>query len=318
MDQNWTIGLIYYVFIGPFLRYIALPLAVSFIGYRLARKKFGLSGTKAAGIALTAFLTITGCNYYLLLIWNPLPSDEEMIAHFQAHRADFEEIVRRYREYPAKHGLKSTPWDWYKEGDTTELLIRAGIDRVKNGGDIWLPNPYSVETAIKIDRLFANYMKDIAPFPFSDTHGDLVLEPAPQPRTSRFNRFSQANFAYGSISKSYYFFPEVPRIENGILQGPLKTDSGTMPGAVFHEKEGVWTWQFHYRVLSTLNRFPLCWQRRNASYEYNLYPYRVYRQIEPHWFLKMGRTHYFVGAEPLHFMKGGQDGKDQLLAERCQ
>lgn len=46
------------------------------------------------------FLVLVGVAYYLLWIWSPLPDDEEMIDHFKAHRADFVEAVRRYRDYP--------------------------------------------------------------------------------------------------------------------------------------------------------------------------------------------------------------------------
>ena len=74
-----------------------------------------------------------------------------MIANFQANRADFEEIVRRYREYP---DFLYDDIFWYERGDTLELFKRAGIDDVKSiSFQPWLPNPYSPETALEVNRL---------------------------------------------------------------------------------------------------------------------------------------------------------------------
>jgi len=259
--------------------YLVLPLAAPFIGYRLARKKFGLSGIKAAGIALAVFLCLMGCNYYSLLIWNPLPSDEEMIANFKAHRADFVEAVRRYREYPADN----TPWDWYKEGDTLELFNRAGIDNIAHGFGVWYPDPYAVATAVRRERK----RRELPPFAAFDKYGDLRIQPATTPRIehpdrSDTSRHYRGSLLFGVIWKEYYFFPEVPRIENGILLGPLQTTYREEHGAVFHEKEGVATiHQFTARVLPTLNRLPRKWQ----DYEC------VYRRIESQWFIGMCNGH---------------------------
>lgn len=77
------------------------------------------------GIAVLA--ASLGAWYYILWVWNPLPSDEEMIENFQANRADFVEIVRRYREYPRPPD-KDTSF-WFKDGDTLELFKRARLDR---------------------------------------------------------------------------------------------------------------------------------------------------------------------------------------------
>lgn len=259
--------------------YLVFPLAAPFIGYRLARKKFGLSVSKAMGIALAVFLCLMGCNYYLLLIRNPLPSDEEMVANFKAHRADFVEAVRRYREYPADY----TPWDWYKEGDTLELFKRAGIDSIEHVSSVWLPDPYAVETAVKVRRELLR-AKDYSLF---DRYGELRIQPATTPRIEHpdrgdHRRHYRGSPLFGVIWKEYYFFPQAPRIENGLLLGPLSIVGRGAHGAVFHEKEGVATaHQFTARVLPTLNRLPRKWQ----GYEC------VYRRIEPQWFIGMCNGH---------------------------
>ena len=217
--------------------------------------------------------------YYYLLVWNPLPSDEEMIANFRAHRADFVEAVRRYRDYPADN----TPWDWYKEGDTLELFNRAGIDRIAHGFGVWFPDPYAVATAVRQDR----EVQKLPPFAAFDKYGDLRIQPATTPRIdhpdrSDTSRHYHGSLLFGVIWKEYYFFPEAPRIENGILLGPLQTTYREDHGAVFHEKEGVATiHQFTARVLPTLNRLPRKWQ----DYEC------VYRRIEPQWFIGMCNGH---------------------------
>ena len=216
--------------------------------------------------------------YYYLLVWNPLPSDEEMIANFRAHRADFVEAVRRYREYPADY----TPWDWYKEDDTLELFNRAGIDHIQHSSVVWLPDPYAVETAVKVRRELLG-AKDYSLF---DRYGALRIQPATTPRIDHPDRGDTSRHYHGSllfgvIWKDYYFFPEAPRIENGLMLGPLGIVGRGGPGSRFHEKEGVATVQSKERVLPSLNRLPRKWQ----DYEC------VYRRIEPQWFIRMCNGH---------------------------
>lgn len=215
--------------------------------------------------------------YYYLWIWNPLPSDEEMIENFKTHRADFVEVVRRYREYPRSPNESSA--FWYKEGDTLEIFRRAGIDSVDARG-CWHPNPYSVETAIRHHEALLSGLS--AREGWVHKCGELRIKPATTPRIDHpdqgdTERHYRNTVVFGVIWKDYYFFPEIPLVENGKLLNPLSIVGKNFPGAQFHEKEGVSTHQSSERVLPSLNRLPSNWKGFEC----------VYRQIEPQWFIRM-------------------------------
>ncbi len=204
---------------------------------------------------------IAAALFYYLWIVNPLPSDEQMIENFKAHRADFVEAVRRYRNYPRLPNKDTSRW--YKEGDTLEIYKRAGIDRIYYSTPIWLPNPYSIETAKCADSLVG--------FAYSYKYGALKIVSATTPRINHPDQSDDSGYRrntllHGVIWKDYYYFPEVPRIENGYLHGPI------YPNGNF---------SFCSRVLPSLNRLPFPWKDFEC----------VYRQIEPQWFLCMCNGH---------------------------
>lgn len=197
---------------------------------------------------------LIGLAYYLLLVWNPLPDDEELITHFQTHRADFEEAVRRYRAHP-RPADKDTSL-WFKEGDTLDLFKRAGIRYINSATPVWFPNPYSVETAKKIDYeliVLKNHT-------LSHKYGALDIDLDPR------DRYYAHSLRYVVIWKSIYFIPQVPRIENGELLWPVRSN-----GEYFKRR----------RVFTSLNHLPYRWKDFEC----------VYRQIEPQWFLRMCNGH---------------------------
>jgi hypothetical protein len=181
-----------------------------------------------------------------------LPSDAEMIAHFQAHRADFDEIVRLYQT--------NTRAVWrYQDGkllpfETDEyraLLKRLGLLGLSSDGVLWLPDPYTTETAKK-----AQSMDLIKDYPH---HGILLSTGTPRfsPRLGR------------RVMKGYFFVPVVPRVEGSELWWPVDEK-----GRVYRKR----------RVLPSLDEFPPGWfleppQPRRGEC--------VYRQFEPQWFLRL-------------------------------
>jgi hypothetical protein len=217
----------------------------------------------ASGIFIGFWLFV----YYLIWIYNPLPSDESMIRNFKEHRADFVEAVRRYREYPRPNDKDTSLW--FEEGDTLEVYRKAGISRIKYWTPIWFPNPYSKETYRKIEE----ERKDHIGFGLSYKYGALKIVPA-TPQTKQGARWDWANdrafrkstIIRGVIWKDYNFFPEPPRIENGKLLGP-----------VGHTGEYI----FQDRVLSSLNHIPPNWKDFEC----------VFRQLEPQWFLRLCKGH---------------------------
>lgn len=204
---------------------------------------------------------IAAALFYYLWIVNPLPRDEQMIENFKAHRSDFVEAVRRYRDYPRLSGKDTSRW--YKEGDTLEIYKRAGIDRIDYSTPIWLPNPYSIEAAKRADSLVG--------FAYSYKYGALKIVPATTPRIKHPDQSDDSGYRRNTlihcvIWKDYYYFPETPRIKNGELLGPV-------------DQNGKHS--FRSRVLPSLNRLPVPWKDFEC----------VYRQIEPQWFLRMCNGH---------------------------
>lgn len=219
-----------------------------------------------------------GAFYWYIWIWNPLPSDEEMIENFQTHRADFEEAVRRYREYPVVKG--KDPSLWLQDEGTPEVLKRAGISRIEHAyGIVWLPNPYRVETAIKARELSEEKRGRVPGWLRGYTA--LTIKPMlnfrlGQPTDER-NRFYRVSLVWGTYWKEYMFFPEPPRIEGDQLVWAYQVVGKGLVDSQFHEKEGVATSASKDRVLSSLNQMPSKWKRGEC----------IYRRIEPQWFLTM-------------------------------
>ena len=84
-----------------------------------------------ASMDMAALLACSCGIYYVIVyeIW--LPRDKEMIAQFQAHRAEFEEAVRRYRAFEKlKYSSEKNEdaYIWFKQADTETLMKNAGIE----------------------------------------------------------------------------------------------------------------------------------------------------------------------------------------------
>lgn len=192
--------------------------------------------------------------YYFVITRNPLPGDEEMITHFQAHQADFEEVVRRYRAFDA--GTDGSPGGWAAQEGTPALLKRAGLRKhIFYSTPAWWPDPYSLTTAVALEKARGKGSMKI-----SRAYGAVVLRPSPK------KRFRAMNLRYVTVWKDFMFFPEVPRIENGELLWPINTRGN---------------YAKRRRVLPSLNDFPGEWK----DYEC------VLRKIEPQWFIRMCNGH---------------------------
>lgn len=181
--------------------------------------------------------------------YNPLPSDEEMIAYFFEHKKELGRLVKYYREYdysPPERPFYTAKWE--------RLKNKAGVGGVDPIG-LWYQNPYTVESAKYINALNrAPLSKRITPeqrFP-SRKYGGLSI-------SLKDNRYHRSAFA---MQKEFYFIPVVPKVSDGMLWFPVGLDGKL--------KEG-------YRALPSLNAIPEHWEVGDC----------VYRQIEPHWFIRM-------------------------------
>jgi hypothetical protein len=139
-----------------------------------------------------------------------LPSDEEMIANFRKHRADFERLAQIYREDPSgpicQDYLEPTP-------ELKAIMARINVAAIRGDDQLWIPpNPYSREA---FDSMRA-------------------LEQLPNcAERRRFSgvifRYSHGNVTHRGIfvSKQYYYFPLAPRIGTNSLILPVGRTSGS-------------------------------------------------------------------------------------------
>ena len=193
-------------------------------------------------------------------IWTAsLVSDEEMIANFKAHREDFQRLTQLYLTEGYGNRLMDFKWGEGVSLETLILLERTGVDQIDGTsfGGLWLPDPYSVETARlaeKQDVLEVNPYESLI-FEFTDTL-----------------RHRVPSFRYFIVTKNLTYFPVEPRIENGELLWPVGLDGN---------------YRHRAPVLSSLNAYPAIWERdRSGNYSFSC----VYRQIEPQWFIEMCRA----------------------------
>lgn len=205
---------------------------------------------RAHWLGLMLIASILGPIMAVILI-NPLPSDEELIEHFRQHRADITEIVRRFRSFEPPPDRRHDLYLWQQQGDTPELMRRAGLWTVDYGLGLWYTDPYSMESAAKVNQL----SKSLGFLAFQKYGAVFIrpLEPAYRRLLPRY--YLRRGF------KDLVYFPEPPRIEGGRLLMPR--DHMGIHGST--------------RVLDSLTAYPPDWRKGEC----------VLRQIEPQWFIRM-------------------------------
>jgi hypothetical protein len=203
-------------------------------------------------LAVVVVIIVFAFVVWFVLFFNPLPNDEELIAHFNAHRSDIEALVKSYRDY---HGVGGRPWE--RNPETLELKRKAGVERVHQVGALWLPNPYLPETDALIERTIRSGSGRC----FFRRYGSLEIE-------IDVNRYFRKSLRYPGayfISKSLFFYPEAPRIENGWLLAPARKDGNI---------------ELHLRVVPSLDSYPPEWKKGEC----------VVRRLEAQWFIHMCRA----------------------------
>lgn len=207
----------------------------------------------------------------------PLPTDEEMIAHFQAHRAEFEELVLRYRTFAEREHWPELKWP--REEERTQQLTKqadiATIDYLSLS--YWLPDPYSPSTAQRVKSIRDECTQNVKQW--RETDDTIHAIPPPKCRllgyqygVLRFRRllpnggYHTRSWRYVAVWKEYINFPEPPRIDQNYLFGPMQED-----GKYGYKK----------RVFNSLNVYPPDWK----DYEC------VLRPIDSHWFIVLCNGH---------------------------
>lgn len=199
-----------------------------------------------AAVLLTAF------DVWWLWFDCGLQSDAKMIRHFQAHRSDFEAIIEHYRD-PNNPEKGSVKWD---NPDIKALLERAGVKRVIGSPLSWLPNPYDIETGKKEYELIRSGK-------IPRQYNGVLVEMRDEGWL--FGRYAKYTLRYTFVGKSYFYIPQVPKLEGNVLWSPVDERGKSSSLG---------------RVLTTLDYYPPNWSQTDPC---------VYRQLEPQWFIKMCR-----------------------------
>ncbi|WP_392564381.1 hypothetical protein RHO13_02125 [Orbus wheelerorum] len=192
--------------------------------------------------------------YYFTFIFIGLPSDEKMIAHFYKNRQDIETLVNSFRYFePEDDGSHYMPW--FNTASTQPLMARAGVCNIGTIIPTWYPNPYSKEAAQE------RYAKGPTGVLYHYPYKTIKINLSP------FNQYRTDKLLYGWIWKDLVYIPEIPRIENGVLLGPVDENGEHLNNDY---------------VLDSLDNIPPQWEA------FNLYKNScVLRQIEAHWFLML-------------------------------
>ena len=208
------------------------------------------------GLAVITVFAIGVGAWYVAFI-NPLPSDEEMMTHFQGHRADIEALVKSYREYQSLSDDKSRLW--VEASETKALMQKAGVKYVNDAGSMWFPNPYSVETARQAEDLRRKMGTRV--FDLYRRYSSLYVRLADPRYFTKLLRYPTSK----AIWKDFYHIPEVAKIEDGMLLGSINVDGRS---------------SLRYRVFASLNSYPPAWKQGEC----------VLRRIDPHWYIEMCRA----------------------------
>jgi hypothetical protein len=224
---------------------------------------------------------------------NPLPSDEEMIGHFNQHRAEFEQLVQKYRNFRPARTWPAPPELISFEKSSEEvkrLLLQVQVYGLSHGGGKWMPEPYSEKAArfrwglsthtanVKdkpLYRTLEDWKREMpelfvgipqiteTDLPHIDRYTSLVTV-LPGPSVAALDRFP---LRYGGITKRYCHFPQIPHVKDGYLLEPWQTldkKPYTKPAE---------------RVFDSLDTYPPNWKRGEC----------VLKRIDDHWFLSMCR-----------------------------
>lgn len=242
----------------------------------------------SAGLGMLGLAAFIGWQWF----YNPLPSDAEMIAHFNAHRSELEQLVKAYRHYRTPEGIE--PWKHSFEllPGVAATMANAGVYHVigaSGESGMWYPGHYSSKTIQTVRSLYwgrsihhlatedeiMSTMRRELPTLFEGAEPVPTLNEKTQlTAVVHFDlgtpkrRITKSPWRYFStpIHKGYYHFPQPPRIERGHI---LKHD--------FRQPDGLGLGQ---RVFESLNGYPPDWQRGEC----------VLRRIDAHWFITMCRT----------------------------
>ena len=157
-------------------------------------------------ITLMALITLRDFNDELI-------SDQAMIDHFNAHKEEFNALVKNYGVY----GANSEAWAMRPE--VIELKEKTGIERIIDGPGYWFDDPYSIESAIKLKEM--DNEKSWSQY-HSRSTALIKMEDS---------MLHEATYFWNGIFnwKDYVYIPVTPSIEQGRMKFPRRVNDGNEP-----------------------------------------------------------------------------------------
>jgi hypothetical protein len=260
--SNWRIVLVHlktrkkwYIIAGilAFVWHARFALLITGIGITSALYNHGVSRKGWDEISLVF-------TKGFLASFAPLPNDEEMIEHFQQHKADFEELAKLFNSGKYhKYQIRETTAD--ETVRVRALLDTLDVDNLNYRSELWIENPYAENARERYEKWKEINWK-ISPVPYGTR--DIYFSM----RGWRYR--SVSNYLQAMVIKEYYYVPQPPRVAAGKLWLPLVHRKSA------YSNEAV-------PSPSTLNRYPQEWLDEGGL---NRYPC-VYRQIEDQWFISI-------------------------------
>lgn len=254
MEKIMLLGLLLSSFAGTLSMGWWMPLFAQACGIRKCVSRAPLYALPAALLAFSI---------WLLFFVNPLPSDEELIAHFQEHRRDIETLVQAYYSAPEPlPGQSRVQWD--DSPEVQAIKQRAGVGRIHQAKGYWTPDPYSFEWAEKLHQLIIiNTREADAAIRKMEALQVDMLDP----------RYSQRPLRYPPIIwKSLLYIPAVARTHDSKLWPGVSWNTLAPQTPEQYEKSAD-------RLLPSLTHYPTDWKKGEC----------VYRQLDTHWFIRMCR-----------------------------
>lgn len=251
MVKMLLLGLLLSSFVRTLTMWWWMPLLAQACGIRKGVSRVPLYAPPAALLAFSI---------WFLFFVNPLPSDEELISHFQEHRQDLETLIKAY--YSAPEPLPGQPRvQWDASPEIQAIKRRAGVDRVHPTIGYWPPDPYSVEWAKKVDQIDAGTAEGrYALRQFEALQVDMLD-----------SRYSQLPLRYPPLAwKSLLYIPTVAQTHESKLWPPVSSRPRTF-GKYEDDAD---------RLLPNLTNYPPDWKKGEC----------VYRQLDTHWFIRMCRA----------------------------
>lgn len=236
--------------LSPFGRY---PIDTWIILYRTFDGYYTRDGELSVARILADF---RGTHEHVMAFFEPLPTDEEMIRHFQTHRREFEALVALWRsENNGGAVWKDGQTIWPDNPEAMRMLGTSGIGRLKSGPTLWLPAPYSIESAWQVEAM------DYASIYEAYQHQAVWIDIKDWREIPSWR-------LRGEVSKYYVNFPVVPRVVEGELHWPVDTKGEPIRSAT--------------RLYPSLNEYPPGFRRMVGC---------AWRRIEPQWFLVLCYSH---------------------------